>query len=331
MAEESRHHHYIPQAYLRGFAQPRGARQWYTHVTDLPEERSYITNIRNVCGERDFMRFEHEDHEPDRIEKEMSNFESKCIEAIRRVAETSKFEGEDANLTLNLMALLAVRSPEMRENMRDFHERVAKRMMDLSLATQERWEGQMAQLCAAGGKVNDNLSYEDMKSFHEGGQYKVSVRREYQIGVEFRLMPTVLEELGKRLWTVYTVDGTYGEFITTNRPVTLSYIEPDKVPPLFRHSPGFALKGTEVFFPLTRHALLIGRWDRGGHTEVANQLFVAAANTHLMFHSHGKILSREKEFLYIDPRAETVFWDGKFLERIKHWQAKSRRDSREPF
>lgn len=322
MTEESRHHHYIPQAYLRGFAQQRSARQWYTHVTDLAKGRTYPTNIRNVCGERDFMRIEIEGHEPDKIEKEMSNFEAKCIEAIRRVAETAKFEDEDANLTLNLMALLAVRSPEMRENIRDVHERVAKRMLDLTLETEERWEGQMAQMRAQGGFVSDHLTYEDIKSFHESGQYKVTVRREYQMGTEFQLMSTVLEELGKRLWTVYTADGTYGEFITTNRPVTLSFIEPDKVPALYRHTPGFALKGTEVFFPLTRRAILVGRWDHGGHAEVAKQSFIAAVNAHMTWHSHGRVFSRHKEFLYVDPHAK-LFWDGNLLERVKGWQAET--------
>jgi hypothetical protein len=321
MADEARHHHYIPQAYLRGFSQKRGARQWLTHVMDLQENRSYPTNIRNVCGERDFMRVEMEGLEPNRVEKEMSNFETKCIEAIRDVAETSKFEGECANLTLNLMALLAVRSPEMRENMRGFHEQVAKRVMDLTLQTKERWEGQMAQMVAKGGAASD-VTYEDMKAFHEGQNYVVDVRREFHMQTEFQLMSDVLELLGKRLWTLYTTDGSYGEFITTNRPVTLTFIEPEKVPPFYRHSPGFAVGGTEVFFPLTRYAVLVGRWDRGGNAEVATQSFIAAVNTHLTVHSYGKVFSRQKEFLYVGPRGK-IYWDGSFLVRRKEWKSGS--------
>lgn len=70
------------------------------------------------------------------------------------------------------------------------------------------------------------------------------------------MMDTVLQALGHRLWTVYMAYGTNGEFVTTNRPVTLSYIEPGKVPPFYRHSPGFGLTNTEVYFPLTRNAML---------------------------------------------------------------------------
>lgn len=320
MSDEARHHQYIPQAYLKGFAQQRSQKHWQIHVTDLIEVRSFPTNVRNVCGQRDFMRVEIDGHAPDKIEKEMSGFEAECIGAIRRVAESAKFEGEDANRTLNLMALLAVRSPEMRENMRGFHESVAKRVMDLTLATKERYEGQIAQMHAREGTVKDSVTYEEMKAFHEGGQYEVTVAREYLIGVEFKLMSTVLEELGKRSWTIYTVDGSYGEFITTNRPVTLTYVDPEKVPALYRRSPGFALAGTEVYFPLTRNAMLVGRWDRGGYAEVANQGFIAAVNTHMLSHSYGRAFSRKKEFLYLTPNEE-MLWDGELLRRLKSWKA----------
>src|SRR6185312_3633213 len=189
MANEARHHHYIPQAYLKGFAQQRSERQWYTHVTDIAAQRTYTANVRNVCGERDFMRIEADGHAPDAIEKEMANFEAQCIGAIRRVAETGKFDGEDANWTLNLMALLAVRSPEMRENLRGFHEQVGKRVMDVALATRDRWEGQKARM-RADGVLGDDVPYEKLKAFHESDQYKITLAREYHIGTEFKLMDT---------------------------------------------------------------------------------------------------------------------------------------------
>jgi len=307
MTEESRHHHYIPQGYLRGFAQKRTARQWYIHVADLKSKQSYSTNTRNVCGQRDFMRVNVAGHSPDLIENELSALETKWVEAIRRVATSGLFKSDDANLIMNMMSLLAVRSPEMRENMREFHERIAKRAMDLTFASKERWEAQVDQLRAANKLVNDNVTYEDAKAFHEGGQYTVNVGREYQIGMEFGMMPAVLEELGKRLWTVYVTDGKEGEFVTTNRPLTLTYIDPSKVPAWMRRSPGFALDGTEVHFPLTRHAVLVGRWDRGGswdqgaQIEVAHSSFIAAVNTHMAKNSFGQVFSREKKIAYLDP------------------------------
>jgi hypothetical protein len=321
MAAEARHHHYIPQGYLRGFAQNRSERQWYVHVADLEKKRGYCANTRNVCGQRDFMRVDIDGHPPDRVEKDLSGLESKCIEAIRRVSTSKKFEGEDASLIINLMALLAVRSPEMRENMRDFNERVMKQVVGITLSSKERWEAQMMQLRSAGKPVNDDLTYEDMKAFHEEGNYKVTVNREYQIGTEFQMVPTVLELLSKRMWTLYSVDGKHGEFVTTNRPVTLTFIDPSKVPGLMRGSPGFALKNTEIHFPLTRHAILVGRWDRGGpwdqgaHVEEGNQSFIGAVNTHMAQYSSGQVFSREKKIVYVDPLLK-LRWDDLLVQRF---------------
>ena len=61
-----------------------------------------------------------------------------------------------------------------------------------------------------------------------GLKHKNTDRLEFHMQTEFQLMSDVLELLGKRLWTLYTTDGSYGEFITTNRPVTLTFIEPEK-------------------------------------------------------------------------------------------------------
>ena len=75
------------------------------------------------------MRFEAQGRKPDWLEEEFSKLEFKACEAIRHVVQTRTFAGEDKNYILNLMALLAVRSPEQRENMRDFQARVARARM----------------------------------------------------------------------------------------------------------------------------------------------------------------------------------------------------------
>ncbi len=327
MANEARHHHYIPQAYLRGFARQISKRQWQLHVTDLSDQRTYPSNVRNICGERDFMRIEIAGHSPDAIEKELSNFEAKGIEAIRRVADGADFVGADANWTLNLMALLAVRSPEMRENQRGFHEQVAKRILDVALVSKERWEGQISRMQADGMPVN-STTYEEIKAFHKKEEYKVTIAREYQIGTEFKMMETVLDLLGKRQWSVYRTDGKSGEFLTTNRPVTLTYNSPKDIPLLYRNSPGFACLDTEVYFPLNRNALLIGRFDRKAESAMVKQSFIAAVNTHMLMHCFGKAFSKQQDILYVDVRDQLICFDGQLLEKIKRWQAQEKAEEK---
>lgn len=284
-------------------------------VHDFHDKRTYETNTRNVCAERDFMRFEAQGRKPDWLEEEFSKLESKACEAIRDVVRTRTFAGEDKNYILNLMALLAVRSPEQRENMRDFQARVATQIMGLVLENKERWELENKRMQEATGTMH-TVTYEEAKAFHERGEYSIEVAREHHIGTEIKLFDTVLQLLGQRKWTLYVADGTYGEFITTDRPVVIAYIDPQKVPAYMRHSPGFALKDTKIYFPLTKHALLVGCWDAKEEIiSPVNQEFMGLMNNQMIQHSYGLALSSARVVLYHDPLLR-LHWDDKFIARF---------------
>ena len=297
---ESRNHHYTPQGYLRGFGWKRGKHHMVV-VHDFQEKKTYETNTRNVCAQRDFMRFEVKGRKPDWLEEEFGKLESAAVAAIREVVKSAVFDGGNKNCILNLMALLAVRSPEQRETMRGFQARVAQRLMDLVLEKKERWESQVKEMEKTTGKPSF-VTYEEAKDFHERGQYTIEVARERHIQTEIDLYNSVLQLLGHRKWTLYVVPGDYGEFITTSRPVVIACIDPEKVPLYLRYSPGFGLKSTEVYFPLTKHALLIGRWDGDEKTvNPVDQSFVGVMNRQMIQHSYGLALSSARKVLYHPP------------------------------
>jgi hypothetical protein len=160
------------------------------------------------------------------------------------------------------------------------------------------------------------VTYEEAKEFYERGEYTIEVARERHIQTEINLYNSVLQLLGRRKWTLYMVPGDYGEFITTSRPVVIAYIDPAKVPAYLRYSPGFGLKNTEVYFPLTKHALLVGRWDGEEKTiSPANQPFVGVMNSQMIQHSYGLALSSAREVLYHDPLLR-LQWDNKVIDRF---------------
>lgn len=311
---ESRNHHYIPQGYLRGFGWKRG-KHHVVVVHDFQGKTTYETNTRNVCAQRDFMRFEIKDRKPDWLEQEFGKLESKAVAAVHEVVKTGVLTSENKNDILNLMALLAVRSPEQRENMRDFQARVAEGVMDLMLEKKEHWESQTKEMEEKTGKPS-LVTYEKAKEFHERGEYTIEVARERHIQTEIALYNSVLQLLGQRKWTLYMVPGDYGEFITTSRPVVIAYIDPGKVPAYMRYSPGFGLRDTEVYFPLTKHALLVGRWDGEEKTiSPANQPFVGVMNSQMIQHSYGLVLSSARQVLYHDPLLR-LRWDNKVIDRF---------------
>lgn len=75
---ESRNHHFVPQGYLRGFGWKRGKHHMVI-VHDFKEQKTYEANTRNVCAQRDFMRFDFNDRAPDWLENELGKLESKPL------------------------------------------------------------------------------------------------------------------------------------------------------------------------------------------------------------------------------------------------------------
>lgn len=315
MAKEARHHHYIPQCYLRGFGVGNGKRCKVT-VADLQTGSYFETNPRNIGGVRDFNRVAVDGMKPDALEGMLSTFEGKVADAIRNVSQNSKFEGEDRLAILNLIALLAIRSPQQRENLRRFEERLLKQVIGLTLATKERWEGQIQQLKAAGKPVDDSLTYDDMKAFYDKDKYDITMNNEHHIGLEFTGIDAVLPALVHRKWRLHTTTRAQGCFVTSDHPVLLSYKDPEKVPLIYRHSPGFGLLDTEVIFPLTQNALLVGTFDGRDATSQASFDLVAMANRRMIERAFQQVYTPDRVFPYIGPDMQ-LHCDPYFMDAFK--------------
>jgi len=133
----ARHHHYLSQCYLKGFTKGGGKKSKLA-VIDLREKKHFETIPRNVGGIRDFNRIDVEGVDQNLLESSLAEFEGMAAAALRRLDKGEKFDGDVKGLILNLIAMLAIRSPEMREHWRGFMAQIAERTMDLTLATKER-------------------------------------------------------------------------------------------------------------------------------------------------------------------------------------------------
>ena len=318
--KEARRHHHIPQFYLRGFATGSG-KKTRVQVASLRAQRWFEAHPKNIGVEKDFLRFDAEGVEPDALEKAMSGMESQVAEAIRNVEATEKFEGEDRVYILNFIALLAVRSPQMRENWRQAQDRLCRMMMDMSLATKERWEGQMQQMRNAGREVKEDVTYEQMKEFHDKGEYDITVNREWHIRMEFEVFQTVLNCLADRSWSLYVTNEKLGPFVTSDRPVIISWKYPEKVPVMMRKSPGYGMKDTEVYFPITKRLALVGEFDGPEETFSALPSVVSIGNVQMIEWAFEQLYTVKRSFRYIGPPL-ALYHDANFMERFAEEKAR---------
>ena len=89
------------------------------------------------------------------------------------------------------------------------------------------------------------------------------------------------------------------------------------MPPLMRHSPGFGLANTELIFPLTRHAFLVGEFDGPEATIEVTEPFVAAANTKMIHHSFGEVYMPKKVIPYVTLLDGVPYRDSHFMQRFE--------------
>lgn len=324
MAKEARHHHYLPQCYLRGFAVGSGKRCRLT-VAIIAGKNYFETNSRNVGGVRDFNRVEIAGFKPDALEGMLANFEGQVATALRNVTESRKFDGDDRVFILNLAALLAVRSPQMREHWRQMEEQLMKKMLGLSLASKARWEAQEAAMAKAGKGPQPGaptISYEQMKEFYEKDEYDITLNREHHIGIEFETHDVVLKALMARKWEMHAIaSDDVGCFVTTDRPVVLTWNNPEKIPVMYRESPGFGMPDTEVLFPITKHLVVIGSFEGKEGTVPATTPFVAGANTRLIHHAFEQMYGPKKVIPYIGPDWK-FYHDRHFLDKWQRFKQK---------
>jgi hypothetical protein len=263
MANEARLHHYLPQFYLRGFSRS-GAKKAKVTVVDLDRGRQYETSVKNVGAERDFNRIEAEGVAPDALEKAYSVFEDKVAQAIKRIEGSHRFEGDDRILVFNLIALMAVRHPQVRAQWTDTQAQLARIILSLTLATPERWEHTKAGMKADGIEVPDSVTYERMKEGLDSNKYQIVVPTGHHVRNEMIGVDAILPTLMDRKWHMWVATDHSGPFITCNRPVTLIYKRGDTMPPILRNSPGFAMPETQLIFPLTQRLALVGEFEGRG-------------------------------------------------------------------
>ena len=292
----SRHHHYLSQCYLKGFTQG-GSKKSKLVVLDLKNKKKFEAIPRNVGGMRDFNRVEIDGLDPEIIEKTQSDFEGKAAIALKKLEETSDFSGETKDVILELIGMLAIKSPEMREHLAKPQVQIANHIIAMTFESKERWGAQVAQIKQDTGEdISDGTTFEEMKSLFERGAFEISISKEHQIHTELLGMQRITELLHQRNWVLLKAGDDAGELITTDNPVSLTFNNPELSPFV---SPGFGLPDTMVYFPVSKNLALVGEFDGEDGVRVANRHLVAIFNSKIIANSYQRVLASKSNFNYI--------------------------------
>lgn len=294
----ARQHHYIPQCYLKGFTRGKAKKSKLT-VIDIKQEKRFETIPRNVGGVRDFNRIEIENIDPNAVESALSEFESSAAAALKRLEETLDFTGQTRVVILNLVALLAVRSPERREQIGGIEKEIMERVLETSLDSKERWEAKEAKKRQENPEYKTGITYEELKAFFDSKQYQIKLTTESHLRNEMHMIDVVLPLLNQRKWSLIQATENTGPFITSDNPVCLNWNNPSEVPPLYRSSPGFGMGDTQLYFPISKDLALVGEFDKEDSTLVATNNLVAILNTKMLHNTYKQVYSPKVGFTFI--------------------------------
>lgn len=295
---EPRNHHFVPQGYLRSFADGVG-RQARLVVMDRVEGKVFRTKVRNIGAARDFNRVDVDGFDPNALETAFAEFEGPATTALRRIADSGSFTvEEDRILVLNLVALLAARNPRLRGRVGDFLTEVATKMARNMVTSGERWERITRAAREASDKAGDwpEFSYEDMREFIMSDGYEVVPNQTFQIGLEMKMVDTILRSLVPRKWSLLVADDEAGEFVTSDHPVCL--LDLVGKPSGGFDGVGFGMSKTAVIFPVSRKLLLSGQFEGKDSVRKAGAIDVAQLNSQIIQRAERQVYAYDDTFAY---------------------------------
>ena len=130
--------HYVPRLLLRGFLrEPKAKKQVF--VYDKHEDRSFLTNIRNIAAERKFYDFDVDDNQID-VEDILSQLESNTKSAFTRLIGTKSLAALDDEQKSWLSVFIAtqqLRTRHFREVIKALHEGMAQHIKKQGFDPQE--------------------------------------------------------------------------------------------------------------------------------------------------------------------------------------------------
>jgi len=311
----ARNHHYVPQCYLKGFAHHREKPKIF--VIDGKTEKTFSTHPQNVAQERDFHRVDIEGHEPDALENAFARVEGEIAPALERASGAGRFVSEeDRILVLNLAALLAVKNPRQRENMRDFAERLNKTMMQMILSNKETWDTQVRRMKEDGfWDDSKEVSYDEMRDFVREDEYTISMATEMHLSLELQAFDAVLPYFIDRQWTSIVAPPKTSGFITCDHPVALFWTDEKRqgsFPP-----PGHGLKNTTVVFPVSSRLVILGQFEKGPEFSFqATAEQVASINNAMILNADRQIYARDSGFDYMSTRADKMLKGVNLLQEL---------------
>src|SRR5258708_3238109 len=181
---------------------------------------------------------------------------------------------------------------ELEKAMSEIETNIAAR-----LKSQEAFDASVQEAKRQGAVPADyNVTYDEMKAAFEGGGFRLVLKNTALVSLELQLLDHIMPLLFRRGWHLLRAPEGSGGFITSDRPFFLMWSDPAmRTGPL---PPGLALKGTDIYVPISPHLAVVGAFDVANTIEDVDEARVGVANSTMTAGADRQVYARDHEFSY---------------------------------
>lgn len=298
MNDRARQHHYVPQAYMKLFADSDSK----LYALNKRYKTIRETSSKGVAYGHDFYTVDTLDQkDSSEVEEAFAKIENRCVPIIKEFARGKKaFPNADYADLAVYIALQYRRTPTARTKMDDMSKVIATNMLKEELRRAATSQKQYDELIRDfNSKYPDIKKLPSIKDIAELSKSDIALEEFIWdngnfVQSVFNTAEETAQGLLSRRWFILEAPSK-SQFVTTDNPVIIRMTRPLKS----RESPAILLPGTEKYFPLSSRACLAicdGLW--GGVTPVRLTKNRVRAINRLAYLQAGKyVISGSKPLL----------------------------------
>lgn len=293
----AKRHHFISQFYLAGFTSD-GTKEGIIYSFDLKRKERRPQKVKEVGHEKYFNRVDAINYNSNIIEDQLAKFETEASKVFNKIIGNKSLpaSGIELNTLFLYIALLGIRNPGIRKTIDEFNMQIIMHTMQFYLKDENTWN-QLKQRAEQDGVTGiSNLTFQEAKKYILETKWEMKSHNNDFIKIEFKSVEKVAAFLSYRNWSL--IDATQCKllFITSDRPVILFGKDVKSKSPL--HAPGFGMKNTDIFFPISKQLFVLGSFNMQYPTIPATDEMIAHLNSLHFLYPNRYIFSSQDKFSF---------------------------------
>ena len=221
--------------------------------------------------------------------------------------------------------MAATKNPRLREAGRELKEQIAMMALEAITSTPERFAAHVHRAQADGFIDPDvKVDHAEIREMIERDAFAMTVPTTEHLQVEMASFDEVLPYIFERGWVLFRAQPGRSGFITSDHPSCLDW---SVQPPTGALSPGFALTGTQLLFPISNELAAMGSFEFHEEERDADEGLVAEINRKIIRHATRQVYARGDDFPYIVPPETEIRRGSQLLDHLFRAQ---RPDDRTP-